>query len=269
MNNNNHLIQFFTITFLWSWLLWLPQVLDYFGANVPEVLQFFGNFAIFGPLVSSFTLTLKAYGKEGLKKLLKKGVDIDFQKKWLIPTLFLSPLLAFLSLIVVVQFEGDSVLAYGISWQMFFPVMALIFLTGGPLAEEYGWRGFALGRLQNKWDALTSALIVGLIWSIWHIPLHFISGTTQEQIPLYQSFIIIPLSSIFYTWLYNNTGGSVLIAMLFHLSGNMGGALFPYWLSDLGRWIFFILNVIVLIPLIYYYGIERLSKDEKETFRNY
>jgi len=264
-NKKNYLIQFFVITFVWSWLLWLPQVLNYFGFNVPGFLLFFGNLAIFGPLVSAFSLTLKHYGKEEFIKLLKRGIDINFQKKWLIPTLLLSPFLSFIALIIVIFFEGNWVLEYGLNWQMFFPVMAIIFLTGGPLAEEYGWRGYALDRLQNKWNALISSIILGLIWGLWHLPLHFISGTTQEVIPIYQHIIIITLSSIFYTWLHNNTGGSVLIAMLFHLSGNMAGALFPYWVSELGRWTFFALNILVLLPILYYYGIKRLSKMDKNN----
>jgi len=50
--------------------------------------------------------------------------------------------------------------------------------------------------------------------------------------------------------------------MLFHLSGNMGGAVFPYWVSELGRWTFFALNILVLLPILYYYGIMYLSRKD-------
>jgi membrane protease YdiL (CAAX protease family) len=76
-------------------------------------------------------------------------------------------------------------------------------LFSGPIAEELGWRGFALPRLQSKYNALISSLILGVIWTFWHIPFFFTTGATQMSIPFpicwcwsLQSFI----------WpVYNNT----------------------------------------------------------------
>ena len=144
---------------------------------------------------------------------------------------------------------------------MFFPVLFIIFFLGGPFAEEFGWRGYALDRFQSKLNSLISSLILGLLWGIWHLPLHFISGTTQEVIPIYQNIIIITISSVLYTWLYNNTNGSILVAMLFHTANNMAGALFPYWISNLGRWISFIFTIIIVIIIIIYYGPRKLKRS--------
>jgi membrane protease YdiL (CAAX protease family) len=135
---------------------------------------------------------------------------------------------------------------------------------GGPFAEEFGWRGFSLDRLQLKFSAFYSSLILGAIWGLWHLPLHFINGTTQEVIPFYQNFLILILLSIIYTWLYNNTNRSILVVMIFHLAGNMSGALFPYWISNLGRWISFILTLIFVIFLLIYYGPKELIREKKK-----
>ena len=78
-----------------------------------------------------------------------------------------------------------------------------LFLLGGQ--EELGWRGFALPRLQARFGPLAATAILGLIWSVWHLPL----GPLAMIVP----FFLAP----FYTWLYNRTG-SVLLAILLHAS---------------------------------------------------
>ena len=120
---------------------------------------------------------------------------------------------------------------YGQPWQAWVPLFFYVLLLNA-LPEEYGWRGFALDRLQKKSSALSASLILGLIWALWHLPLFFIEGTTQAAIPMVQYMLQTVVLSIFYTWLYNNTGGSVLIAApglpcsltttprLFHASAN-------------------------------------------------
>ena len=74
--------------------------------------------------------------------------------------------------------------AYGLPAALAIPVMLLVFFLNA-LPEESSWRAYALDRLQQRWSALGSSLILGLIWSIWHLPLHFIAGTTQQAIPVW------------------------------------------------------------------------------------
>jgi uncharacterized protein len=96
---------------------------------------------------------------------------------------------------------------------IFLPLLIL-----GPLSEEIGWRGYALERLQTRWNALTSSLIVGLVWALWHLPLFMMVGTSQYElrIPFIGFLIGFPASSILYTWLYNNTKQSLWSAILLH-----------------------------------------------------
>jgi len=106
-------------------------------------------------------------------------------------------------------------------------VFALIqvFLVGilyGPLGEEFGWRGFALPRLQRQLGALLGSLVLGVIWSAWHLPLHLVPelNWTVGNTPLIWFFLLGAPWSIFFSWLYNNTEGSVLLAILLHASIN-------------------------------------------------
>jgi len=110
-------------------------------------------------------------------------------------------------------------------------VPMFIFLTiAAGIGEEFGWRGFLLPRLQTRHNALVSSLIIGGMWAIWHIPLFFIEGfqhDLQSQAGLlpailtYSVFLIV--SSIQFTWVFNNTRGSVLMAAVMHGASNAWG----------------------------------------------
>jgi membrane protease YdiL (CAAX protease family) len=96
-------------------------------------------------------------------------------------------------------------------------------LFRGPLGEEAGWRGFALPRLQARYTALKSSLILGLVVVVWHIPTFFIQGLSGSALLVFVASFIFALMSftVVMTWLYNNTEGSLLLAVLMHLSFNV------------------------------------------------
>jgi uncharacterized protein len=82
----------------------------------------------------------------------------------------------------------------------------------GPLGEEPGWRGFAQPRLQSKWSPLVSAAVLGLLITGWHMPLVF-----MPQFDLgFPDIATTVLVTFWYTWLFNRTGGSVLLTLIAH-----------------------------------------------------
>lgn len=98
---------------------------------------------------------------------------------------------------------------------------ALFFATLPPILEELGWRGYALDRLQANHSALGASLILGVVWSAWHLPLFFIEGTFQQGLgvgtPAFWLFLVgIVLLSVVFTWVYNHTARSVLGVILLH-----------------------------------------------------
>ena len=102
-------------------------------------------------------------------------------------------------------------------------------LYGGPLGEEAGWRGFALPRLQKRFDPLLASVWLGLIWALWHLPLHvtgFYDQTFGNPISglLLRAFTTIPLTLIF-TWLYNRTRGNLLVMVCLHTAVNVSSSL--------------------------------------------
>ncbi len=259
--SNRQLIQFFGITFAFSWLLWLPQVLKFNGfSDLPDIVGLPGMFAPFGPAVAAFWLTWKESGKTGIKELWGRGWKINFKKKWLLPTLLLGPITALLAAAFIYLGKGAFSWDYGIPALMIAPIFLLIYFANA-LPEEYGWRGYALDPLQNRFNALKASLVLGLLWALWHLPLFFIKGTTQAAIPLYQFILQTMVLAIFYTWLHNNTNGSVLIAALFHAVSNTAAAAIPFWTTDFGRWVDFGILLLISGIVLWRWGWQQLSRD--------
>ena len=260
--SDRQLVKFFVITFLFSWLLWLPQVLKFNGfSEWPDIVGLPGMFAPFGPAVAAFYLVWKQDGKDGMKALWQRGWKLNFKKSWLLPALLIGPVTALLSAAILFAIKGSFSWEYGLPAAMVVPIFLLIYFTNA-LPEEYGWRGFALDPLQKRTNALGASLILGAIWALWHLPLFFIEGTTQAAIPMYQYFLQTMVLAIFYTWLHNNTGGSVLIAIIFHAVANTSAAAIPFWTVDLGRWINFVILVVLAGIVLYRWGSERLSRSD-------
>jgi len=229
MNTSHHtgsIVEFLLYTFLWSWLLWLPGILDSHNVNIPEPLLALGMLAVFGPTVSAFIMVAKTTGKSGVKDMLKRGFFFRFQKKWLLPVLLLAPASSALSLFIGSLLTGENVSLPSLT---VVPELLIMFFVGGPLAEEFGWRGFALDKFQSFLSPLKAGLLLGVIWGVWHLPLHFISGSVQENIPVWAYILIITVSSVLFTWIYNRTNRSIAAVMLFHWTVNIGNIVFPYW----------------------------------------
>lgn len=258
--SNRHLVFFFILTFLFSWILWLPQVLKFnFLPELPDIVGIPGMFAPFGPAIAAFWLTLKQDGKEGCKEFWLRGWRLNFKKVWLLPTLLLGPITALLTVAILILVDGSFSWEHSIPATMIIPIFLLIYFTNA-LPEEYGWRGYALDPLQTRTNALGASLILGLIWSLWHLPLFFIAGTTQSAIPMYQFFLQTIVLSILYTWLHNNTGSSILIAVIFHSISNASAAIIPFWTTNTGRLINFGILILCAVVIISIWGSKRLSK---------
>ena len=106
-------------------------------------------------------------------------------------------------------------------------MVILFFLNNiiyGGLSEEPGWRGFALPRLQAKFNPLVSSLILGVIWSVWHAPARFWGiewGIEAKSLSdTLAKWVTIVLVTVIYSWFYNRTKGSILVTALVHPASN-------------------------------------------------
>jgi uncharacterized protein len=106
------------------------------------------------------------------------------------------------------------------------PLLPLAFLQqlliGSAMGEEPGWRGYALPRLQARWTALAASIVLGALWGLWHLPRLLADGSPVASSLGWLLLGIIPWA-ILYTWLYNGTGGSLLLPLLLHAATSTTG----------------------------------------------
>jgi hypothetical protein len=168
------------------------------------------------------------------------------------------PAIAGITTLVLLVLGVEIPWEYSLPPAMIAPLFLLLYLSA--MGEEYGWRGYALDRLQTRTSPLKASLILGLIWGLWHLPLHFISGSTQEVIPVWQFILQTMALAVLYTWLYNKTRPGVLIVIIFHAFNNLSGAIFPTWVSSAGRWINILLIIGAIVTLAMVTGMRKYQR---------
>lgn len=133
-----------------------------------------------------------------------------------------------------------------------------IALTANPW-EEIGWRGFALPRLQKKYNAFYSSIGVGIMWAFWHLPLFFWLDNPMSG----QSFWVFLVDTIgaacIYTWLFNSSKGSVFLVALYHIAWNTFGAV----LTGVSEIVLLVETWIVVMILFIVFGKKNLSASDK------
>jgi membrane protease YdiL (CAAX protease family) len=113
------------------------------------------------------------------------------------------------------ELTSPLVANYGERYAAMVPVV-ILFAFPGVFAEELGWRGFALPRLQERCNGLLSSVVLGIVWGLWHIPLFVYFDYALPTLTV-EVFTFVP-ASVLYTWVYNNTRGSLLLVSLLHLA---------------------------------------------------
>lgn len=88
-----------------------------------------------------------------------------------------------------------------------------------PLGEEFGWRGYALPRLQSITTPLKASVLIGVAWTVWHLPTYFVPGASVTD--MFLGLPAMVASSIVYTWLYNRSGGSMLVMVMAHAGAHL------------------------------------------------
>jgi len=235
------LISFFVLAYALTWLAWSPWYLSEDGIGLllydAEGISLYLNTValILGPTLSAFIMTGVTEGREGVRRLLRRIVLWRVGFRWYLIVLLGVPAIIVLSTLVMpgalASFQASAVPSTLLLYVVAGPVMLF---AGGPVFEEIGWRGFALPRLQRLYGPLVGSLILGALWGLWHLPLFVIpSWDTPHGSPLDVAWFLIWAVSItlLLTWVFNNTKGSVLMAILAHGSVNSAAAsvfgLFP------------------------------------------
>lgn len=224
------LTAFFTLAFLLSWLAWLPYILSENGLGILHftfpgghvVSQLTGVLpgAYLGPILSAFLVTAAADGRAGLRRWTGRLVRFKVSWRWYLGVLVGVP--AVLTITTVAVSGTNPVLPSVTVLVAYLPGLVLQLLTTG-IAEEPGWRDFALPRLQRRFGPLVGTLILGPLWGLWHLPLFL---TQWGNWPHVTAFTIVEFVgtcvafSVVMTWVFNRTGESLPLAMLLHTGVN-------------------------------------------------
>lgn len=170
------------------------------------------------PLIAALIVTGVTAGKAGVKRLLGQFTRWRVGLRWYAVALLLPPTI-YLSAIYVNGLLGapaPSMAQFG-SWSTLLMTFALRLVNpfDGPMMEELGWRGFAQPRLQERFSPLVANLILGAVVVLWH--LRYLPGGDYAWIyvPATLAFTLIA------GWLYNRTGGSLLLALLLHVTDGL------------------------------------------------
>lgn len=270
-------VAFFALAFAISWAILLPEALAERGvlpSHLPTVVL---GLAGFGPAVAAVVMALLERGG-ALRDLFSRLLRVRVSMVWYVVAL-LGPALVLLGgrglerllggtpppvssppMMVELGFAGVPPLLFLLA--LF--VNNLIMLTG----EELGWRGYALPRLQTRFSALASGLVLGILWGLWHLPLALTPATRSAlaELPLWAFLVDITAMSVIYVWVFNNTRGSVFIALVLHAANNAAAVfLMPVELITTRQFLLTVaVRIAVAVVLVLLAGAERLSRGSVE-----
>ena len=264
MKSRSNVWVFLLIAYGFSWLFWIPEAL--IAKNIwiaPEGIKniLALNLGAWGPLLAAIVVTFIYQRGAGLKELLKRGFMVRLGKWWWV-VLLTFPILIGGALALSILFGNPAPEFTALAQPIGLPIaLVWIFFLGGPLQEEFGWRGYAFENLRNKYDALTAAILAGLMWGLWHLPLFFVPRAEDYyNRPLWGLLLTTTLVGIILAWFYANTKGSIFAAMLGHTMFNWSNWVFPALKSDSAALILFGLYFLVVVYIIWQFGRKTLTK---------
>jgi membrane protease YdiL (CAAX protease family) len=209
---------FFIAALGFTWLLQLPAVLAQRGVVAGPVDRFMPLAALgsFGPLLAAVVVSRFGPGGGGVRALFRPLRTWRVGAVWYLVALGLFAAIHVAGTAVYTLFGGSD----AGSW-LYLPengqhVAAMILI---PIAEEPGWRGFALPRLQERYSALKASLLLGVGWALWHTMMFVLQGTSPFTFAV--SMVNILAGSVIFSWIYNRTRGSLLIAILAHVGAHL------------------------------------------------
>lgn len=221
---------FFSLAFGLSWVAWTPYILGGNGLGVLGLTfpggeaggQLLGVLpgAYLGPVLSAFLVTAATEGRAGLRAWTGRMTKWRVDWRWYAAVIVAVP--AVLTVTSIVLGGGTPVLPGAAVLAAFVPGLIVQMVTTG-LAEEPGWRDFAMPILQRRHGALRATLVVGPLWGMWHLPLFLSDWGGYPDVPWWQpvEFIATTIAfSVVMTWVFNRTGQSLPLAMLLHVGVN-------------------------------------------------
>lgn len=209
---------FFALTFLITWGLQLPGVAAQAGLLPGGVAPYmpFVVLGVFGPAAAAALLGARSGGREEVRALFTGLADYRVHPVWYVIALLLPGLLLSLGC--------AAMRSLGHSGPVLFVPEAGRLLVGVfiSIGEEVGWRGYALPRLQRRYGPVAASGVIAVFWTLWHVPMWLGTGTSLALLPV--ALLQLLGGSLMFTWIYNRTGGSLLLAVMAHLGAHLNNS---------------------------------------------
>lgn len=257
-------LTFVVLTYVLTWIGWIP--LAVFGLPPTPVFVAIYTITGFGPAVAALIVTWMA--GDDVRGWAAQFVHWRVNARYWLVALFLPAVAMVIAGGIALFLTGRALslpTAHQVTYQsVAYPIMMVLVLLAGGGQEEPGWRGFALPRLQKRYSALVSSLLVGVAWIVWHLPLFAIYWSSQYGVSFVPWALMALALSVVFTWVYNATRGSVLLVAVLHASVNNAAIFFlaggvTAFETPLGYWLFAGVLVTVSVAIVLRYGSACLS----------
>lgn len=246
MIRRHPVVAFFVLAYALSWWPWV------LGSGFPLY-----PFVAIGPLLAALIVLGLTEGGPGLRELGSRMIRWRVRWPWYVVATAV-PLLVGAGATVIGLISGlpsPSLAGYGISTVLMIFAVRLIDPTDGPMGEEPGWRGYALPRLQAARSPLAATAILGLLVAGWHLPLVLVEGDGGAVGLGFAALIGTFSSTFFFCWIFNHTGGSVLLTLIAHSAdglirpgplGYAGADLVTWSIGYVAAWAIVAILIVVL-----------------------
>jgi len=251
------------LTFGLTWLFEIPRVLDARG-ELPFSFPFWGVLLMgWMPGVAAIIVAAATGGRSAVRKLFARLLIWRVGWRWYLLVIGGTAAIWLSAVVLNPLFGGSGLQIPGFSFDLLIGLVisfVLLFLVN---SEELVWRGVMLPQLQARWSALRASVFIGVFEGLFHLPLFFqpVSDQAAAGLPV---FVIGSIAgAVVFTWLFNNTRGSLLLVQLFHIFANTWITLFSAAPADnvITQWLFngllFVLAAIVVAAC----GARRLSRN--------
>jgi uncharacterized protein len=214
------IIVFLVLAFTWSWGFGL--VSQYVMPQSVVAGTILAIVSGFGPSLSGIFVVAFFSGHAKLRAWFLQCLKWRIDWRWYTVAFCIPPAIMLLGLVLYSVTGGVIQTSVPIGkLPLFIANFALIFVLGGPLGEEFGWRGFALPAISARLNWRAASLLVGVIWSVWHLPLFYMAGTPQSHMSFLLFLVSTTAESVMFAWLFRNTSQSIVPAMIMHTSINV------------------------------------------------
>lgn len=244
---------YFLLAFIIAWGTWFPSFTH------PDTLKLLSFVGLFGPAISALVVAYFINRKQGIKELLGRYKILNFKIGWYLFSVLFIPLLFIIALFTDNAFFHTKINNLLLPQSPLLIIASFFWLMIINSGEEIGWRGFALPKLQAlSKNPIYASLILGIVWSTWHLPIYLVPG--QSSIPLSLFFFFTIGLSFLYTVVFNQTGGSLMSVLLLHASTDVVPRILNIALFSSRTW--FIFGLLVWLSAVILFVLFRKKNKE-------